>query len=81
MTAISTTTPSQPAVNTAAFAQIAPTLFAMDTMVTRWADQLKMPRPDAYDLVVTGIPLWSISTLQFNPTEISIRFLASMETE
>ena len=48
MTAISTTTPSQPAVNTAAFAQIAPTLFAMDTMFTRWTDQLKMPRPDAY---------------------------------
>jgi len=34
--------------NTFAFAEIASIMFAMDAMLTRRSDQLKMPRQDAY---------------------------------
>jgi hypothetical protein len=45
---ISATTMSQRAANAAAFAQTASAMFAMDAMLTRPPDHLKMPRPDAY---------------------------------
>jgi len=49
MNTVSTTTPSQREANTIAFAQAASTMFAMDTMLTRRLDHLKMPRPAAYN--------------------------------
>jgi hypothetical protein len=48
MQAISTTALSQRTVNAAAFDQIASTMFAMDAILTRRPDHLKMPRRDAY---------------------------------
>ena len=49
MNTASTTTPSQRETNTIPIAKTASTMFAMDAMLTRWPDQLKMPRQDAYD--------------------------------
>jgi hypothetical protein len=48
MNMVSTTVLSQSAANTAAFAQTASAMFAMDAMLTRQSGHLKMPRPDAY---------------------------------
>jgi hypothetical protein len=49
MNTISTATLSQRPANAAVFDQTASTMFAMDAILTRKPDQLKMPRPDAYD--------------------------------
>ncbi len=46
----SATTLSQRVANTFAFAEIASIMFAMNAMLTRRSDQLKMPRQDAYCL-------------------------------
>src|ERR1017187_695906 len=51
---ISATTLSQRAANAAAFAQTAPAMFAMDAMLRRPPDHLKMPRPDAYEVLLTA---------------------------
>jgi hypothetical protein len=48
MNTISTATLSQRPANAAAFDQIASTMFAMDAILTRKPDHLKMPRPVAY---------------------------------
>ena len=52
MNTASTTTPSQRETNTIPIAKTASTMFAMDAMLTRWPDQLKMPRQDAYETAV-----------------------------
>jgi hypothetical protein len=46
---------SQRAVSAVAAVHIASTSFAMDAMLKRHAVQLKMPRPDAYDLVALDV--------------------------
>jgi len=45
--------------NTFAFAEIASIMFAMDAMLTRRSDQLKMPRQDAYCAAAMGLILSS----------------------
>lgn len=51
MNTISTTALSQRTANAAAFDQITSTMFAMDAILTRRPDHLKMPRQDAYKVV------------------------------
>jgi len=51
MVSTTVTVLSQSAANTAAFAQTASAMFAMDAMLTRQSGHLKMPRPQTHTLL------------------------------
>ena len=65
--AMATPTLRQRAANAIAAAQTASTMFAMDAMLGRHTDQLKMPRPDAYGASAsyknsTMIRYWTVTS-------------------
>jgi hypothetical protein len=76
---ISATTMSQRAANAAAFAQTASAMFAMDAMLTRRPDHLKMPRPDAYNCAGGVITLSTDGSIRCD--EISGKIITMLRIE